>query len=278
MSDYSRDNPAGRLYALLVLLESQSAGQTLAEAWKNVLETTDDNEFQFLLAEVSKLVPSIKRAVVMAGSQGNAAQVERYRMAWSKPIFPQDRPLSYPVQEFKLLPEALDALASVAEYLHEVAPEPMPAADAQLDELRAQVSDLIEDVKLSEDLFGDARQLILARLNDVLYALNQIDIGGPAAVRRATEALAGAIDLGAPRAFWTSPAATKARAVVVALWVAFTAPGALHDALPVWEHGVDRVMSVPAQSTSDSDLAGHQAGSRGRKALPAPEDRRARTP
>lgn len=269
MTDLSRNNPAGRLHALLVRLESQTEGQTLAQAWKSVLGTADDNEFQFLLAEVSKLVPGVKQAVTKAGSQGNAAQVERYRAEWSKPIFPQNHPFSHPVQEFRLPPEALDALASVAEYLHEVAPEAMPA-DAELDGLRGQVNDLIEDVKVSEDLSGDARQLILDRLNDVIHALDQIDIGGPAAVRDATEALAGAIDLGAPRAFWASPAAAKARAVVVTLWVAFTAPGAVHDALPVWEQGIRGLMPMPVHVRSGADCDGEHEGPYIRKALPAP--------
>jgi hypothetical protein len=272
VSDISRNNAAGRLHALLVELESQTAGQSLAQAWKNVLETTDEHEFQFLLAEVSKLVPTIKQAVATAGSRGNAAQVERYREQWSKPIFPQDRPFSHPVQEFKLPPEALDALASVAEYLQQVSPEAMPAADADLDRLRAQLDDLIQDVEMSEDLSDEARVMILDRLNDVLHALDQIDIGGPAAVRHATEALAGAIDLGTPRAFWSSPAAAKARAVVVALWMAFTAPGAAHDALPVWEQGIRGLMPVPAQvgSRIDHDQDHEREGSHSRKALPAP--------
>jgi hypothetical protein len=84
----------------------------------------------------------------------------------------------------------------------------MPTADAELDGLRGQVDDLIEDVKVSEDLPDDVRQLILDRLHDVIHALDQVDIGGPDAVKRATEALAGAIGLGAPRAFWSSPAAS----------------------------------------------------------------------
>jgi hypothetical protein len=129
---------------------------------------------------------------------------------------------------------------------------------------------LIQDVKMSEDLSDEAKVVILDRLKDVLHALDQIDIGGPAAVRHATEALAGAIDLGAPRAFWSSPAAGKARAVVVALWMAFTAPGAAHDALPVWEQGIRGLMPMPAQVASRIDHDHEREGSHSRKALPAP--------
>jgi hypothetical protein len=62
MSDWSRDNPAGRLYALLVRLGTQAPQTQLAQAWKNVLGTADDREFQLLLAEMSKLVPTIEHA------------------------------------------------------------------------------------------------------------------------------------------------------------------------------------------------------------------------
>jgi hypothetical protein len=123
---------------------------------------------------------------------------------------------------------------------------------------------------MSADLSDEARVVILDRLNDVLHALDQIDIGGPAAVRHATEALAGAIDLCALRAFWSSPAAAKARAVVVALWIAFTAPGAVHEALPVWEQGIRGLMPMLSQVGSGADHDRERGGSHSQKALPAP--------
>jgi hypothetical protein len=114
------------------------------------------------LAEMSVLLKDVQQAVEDSGSAGHTAQVRHYRDEWEVAIFPRDRALTLAVQEFWPSELGLVALQSAAE----------------LDKLRSQVEELIEETKAATDLDDDVKRLIVARLRDIIRALDHVNVGG----------------------------------------------------------------------------------------------------
>jgi hypothetical protein len=136
-------------------------------------------------------------------------------------------------------------LRAASEILHRDSPEGRPLAEGELDNLREQLEGLIGDVKAADDLPESVKQLIVSRLRNVLQAFDHIDIGGPHAVKLATEALAGAIDLGGNSLF-TSNIRNKVVSTIVALYTVFGVPATVQAGLPAWETAMHELMPSPS--------------------------------
>lgn len=247
MDAVAYDNPAGRLHTLLERLCEVEPGRPFIEAWKIVLGASDDEVVPTLLAEVRALVGEIQVAVERQSvGQGHTAQVTQTRHQWENAIFPRDGPLGSPVENFWPKKELLVVLQATAEYLHSVASECRPLEDGELEELRGQVEELIEEMKASEEIPAAVKQVIVARLRDVIRALDHVGIGGANAVKLATEAVAGAIDLH-DSPWWQSGMGRRVALVLSTVWFAFSAPATVQTALPVWEHAFAELASGQAQ-------------------------------
>lgn len=184
------DNPAGRLYLLFRDL-SQLENHPLVQCWAEVLNA-ELEDVPFRLGLVASLLSELRDSVEKGGSRPMKATVNRYREAWSRPIIPVDFRLSDRAD--KLLPDAvaLEALDSVAEYLHLNRPEGRIPDSDSLGHLIDQLNQLTEDVGLS-DLPEDLKNLILERISQVGLAITHIRLSGPGQVKAAVESLIGAI-------------------------------------------------------------------------------------
>jgi len=250
------DNPAGRLHSLLQRLREAEQGTSLIEAWKTVLPASDE-EILERLAEVSGLLKDVQQRVKDSGSPGHTAQVRHYCGEWETAIFPRERALTVAVQEFWPSELGLVALQSAAEYLHQVAPEGRPLEDGELEELGNQVEELIEEVKAAVDLDDEVKQLIVARLRDVIRALDHVDVGGAKAVKLAAESLAGAIDL----AGWQSPSVFssgivhKVAVLLTSLSLLVAVPGAVKSDVVLTEHALHALMPAHVDRPHHPKLA-----------------------
>lgn len=229
---------------MLVRLRAVQAETSLLNAWGAVLGASE-NEVVGLLADVWALVGEVQQAIEVTGSEGHAKQVARVSQEWRTAIFPADRPFGQQVANFVPTENALDILQAASEILHRDSPEGRPLVEGELEDLREQLKGLIDDVKATDDLPESVKQLIAARLRDVMKAFDHIDIGGPNAVKLATEALAGAIDLGGNSLF-TSHIRHKVVSTVVALYTVFGVPATVQAGLPAWEQTVHELMPPPA--------------------------------
>lgn len=267
MSSY--DNPAGRLHELLRRLGDTDASGSLADAWAVVLGVGSD-EVSLYLGEVGQLVADVRVAVDQLGEGAFSSLVARYRDAWANPIFPSNHSFSSPVHKVRPDSAALEALGAIAVHLHSVAPEGLVPTEAELDQLKDGVTRLLEDIDQSSDLPGSVKHLLVVRLTDISRAMEHVGIGGPNAVRLATEALIGAIRIGAidlrePEG--APPSKTKYRVVTVlaAIWIAFTAGPEIQTSLDAWNgliHG--ELTSGPSEQEGRMEaLSGNLEGERG---------------
>ena len=244
MEDWQSDNPAGRLHALLTALNERPDGESLRRAWAVVL-SVEEADVQLPLAEIRKLAGAVQAAAVQPGRRAQAAHVNRYHAQWENAIFPLDQAFSAGVGNVKPAEVALEALASVAEYLHELAPEGEVPDDDRLSDLVSGLQELINEVKDSDELPPVIKQVIAARLAGVRQAIDHIAIGGPDAVRLATEAVAGAITVRDTSA-WRSNIGHKIATGLSVIWFAFGFPAAVQDALPAWGNVIRGEIMPPA--------------------------------
>ncbi len=272
MGSSAYDNPAGRLHGLLVRLGEVRQGTTLLDAWKSVLGASE-SDMPGLLAGVGALVGEVEKGVAQTNSEGHAKQVSRFRGEWEVAIFPRDRPFTNAVQEFRPSEQAIDVLQSAAELLHRDAPEGRALEEGELETLRLDVEDLIEAVKAADDVPEQVKQLAVARLRDVIRALDHIDVGGPGAVKLATEALAGAIDLGGQPMFG-SHLRNRFVSTIVTLYAVFGVPATIQAGLPAWDKTIHELMpSVQAHVASSHEPA-PVSGPEPPAELPAPSAHR----
>jgi hypothetical protein len=229
------DNPAGRLHDLLTKLSEQDGGFPLLNCWATVLDVNEDDVVVHL-GRVADLVRQTQDAVDRIEEEVFVRTVQRYRAAWARPIFPPDHAFSSALMKVLPEPPALEALGMVSVHLHSTAPEGVMPDDAQVEQLRVQVRELIDGVRAAEDIPDDLKHTVILRLQDVEDALEHLDIGGPSAVRHATEAVIGSVALmagGTP--FISSPTIRKVCAAVGIAWAVFSAPPTIENSLESWE-------------------------------------------
>lgn len=238
------DNPAGRLHDLLTKLTRQQKRSSLLDSWANVLGVNADDVVVHL-GRVADLVRQTQEAVDRIEEEVFVQTVQRYRAAWARPIFPPDHAFKAALGE--VLPEqpALEALGMVSVHLHSTAPEGVMPDDAQVEQLSAQVRELIKGVRAADDLPDDLKHLIIARLRQIEDALEHLDIGGPSAVRHATEAVIGSLALMTRGTqLIKSPTIQKVCATVALAWTIFSAPPTIENSLESWEKVIPQLTAA----------------------------------
>jgi hypothetical protein len=244
--DPSINNPAGRLYALLVQLR-EFRGNAIQQAWAATLGV-DPADVTRHMSGVARLVWELDRVLSTPGMERAAAPITRYKPSLLEAAFPIATRFDSDVAAIIPPDEAYDALGLLADYLATAAPEgPIPSGEEQAD-LLEKLQGLIDEVA-AEELPDNVMRLVLERLRGVQEALENMRVGGPGAVQRATEALLGA----AFASSVTSERAGKSKAmgrviaVVGAMWIAFTAGPTTQQSLEAWTTTFKDLTSGPAQ-------------------------------
>ena len=251
MSDLN--NPAGRLYGLLVRFNSSVQGNVTA-VWGEILGTQDPVDLAGLLAEVASLVPAAKAAATRSGSRSAQNTVARYAEPWLKAVTPFDKPMTATApQQVRPSDAALEALDSVSEILSQRVPDGDVPDGAHVEQLRQQVEGLIAEAETAEDVPEEVKAPLLERLRQIHRALNNLWLGGPDAVRSAVEQLVGAMSVAEAESPNLGGSAFKRMKknvvpVIAAIWIVFTAaPGARTD-VSAWEGILEgHLTNSPAQ-------------------------------
>jgi hypothetical protein len=229
------DNPAGRLHDLLIRLSQQEQGNSLVSGWATVLNVVEE-DVVIRLGRVAELVRQTQVEADRTDEEVVVQTVQRYRADWARPIFPPDQAFNKPLVNVLPDPAALEALGMVSVHLHSTDPEGVMPDDAEIEKLRAQVREVVDGVRAAEDIPDDLKHMIILRLQDVEDALEHLDIGGPSAVRHATEAVLGSLAMMTRgTTLIRSEAIQKVCAVVAIAWTAFSAPATIENSLGSWE-------------------------------------------
>lgn len=184
-------NPAHRLYAILqrhAEVASTSPTAAYATIWSTVFEV-DGSEVVERIAQAFGLIGEIDRALAVTDDEMQQAAFSRHKEAWSRPFIPSSSGWHQALNGGTVSDDALIALGSIASHLSSELPEGRVPTTDEHQELRAQVSTLIERV-VASDLPADMANVILRRLHDVLWALDHVSITGAEGIAAACDRLA----------------------------------------------------------------------------------------
>lgn len=258
MDDWSADNPAGRLHTLLTKFNNEPNNTTIRAAWASVLGVPE-SDVLVALADVTRLAASLLEAVEQSGA--HAALINSHRQTWEGAIFPSNHPFSADVRNVRVPAEAIAVLAATADHLHHVARDGVVPDASELENLKHRVDELLAEVRESDDLPNEVKRVVAARLVGVLRAIEHVEVGGPSAVRLATEAVVGALSVHEGQQ-WRSPIGKKLAVVLSTVWFAFGVPATVQNALPAWESVLQgELMPATAQGTSSASPGSTEAGS-----------------
>jgi hypothetical protein len=232
------DNPAGRLYELLsAYREVASDTQPIINAWAQVFGVGTRWETLLRIAETLGLIPEIEAAVERSGDEEQIALFRDFVGDWVAGVaFPDRNLYANPsvAMSSAISQQNLRVLGGLSSFLSATASEgPVPSPD-QLAGLRGRVQQLIDSITEDSELPEDIRRAALDHAYRLAQALDHFRIGGPGAVKAATERLVGATVL-APDRVRKSPTWTNLLAVGGAVWTVFMVTGEAQQALEAWE-------------------------------------------
>ena len=127
---------------------------------------------------------------------------------------------------------ALEVLADI------VAPYDYPVTapdEAVIDDLRASLVAALADVRTAESLPSDVRSLVVARVHDMLWALDHLAVTGADGVVAATERLATSLNLNVSKDDLARPVLAKVRSLAGVVWSAFRISGPASDSIEGWQ-------------------------------------------
>lgn len=223
------DNPAGRLhYFLASFNDAYEVEDKRRETWGRALDV-GEADVSLQLWKVADLLPATYRAVARRDTDDPYRALAVHHMwEWAAPFEDDlDRPTER-VQEPALL-----ALNTISAFLSDTAPEGAVPGSEERQSLRDEVAQVIEETIASEEAPPELRELILERLHQILWALDHVHIGGPAAVAAAVERLAGALVFCGREAVETPPA-RRSMSVALKLYGAFLSGPVVGHALRAW--------------------------------------------
>jgi len=236
-------NPAGRLHHLLTRF-ADHPDHSIQAAWAEVLEVAEA-DIVLHLGEVGTLLPAVRNAA--SETEMDAFDpIAGHLTTLSQSIFPVSVPFSQPAREVVPDATAMQMLNALSAYLEETAPEGKLPEPDEVAELRLAFAELLRDV-IDAELPPDIRRALVHRLNEMINALDHLNVGGPDAVRRAAEALAISALLYEADAQDDSAVFTRLRSAAQKTWVAFTVVITLANAVVTFDRITGMEVLPPAQ-------------------------------
>ena len=192
------DNPAGRLHTLLTAFGERAQGSngSILGVWKAVFGTESDSETLLRVAEAANLLPETEYALERIGDQDQLDLFHTFAEGWLSVVLHPRYDL-YSQLARGVLPEKqfVTSLGGVSAFLSAVASEgPVPEPPVMKD-LADRVREVIDGLIADEDLSEEVKHLALEHAHRLQQALDHFRIGGPGAVREATERLVGSLKM-----------------------------------------------------------------------------------
>lgn len=233
------DNPAGRLYVLLDAahqLESDSVA--ISTVWMKVLEV-DEGGVSYALAEWAGLLADIARLVRRVDDPVVNDAMQHWGPVWADVLFLPARATSAGSTGL-VDPGALSALGMVAGLLSQSAPEGLLPDDAALDELGTAILDALAAVRADTTLPAEVAVILVARLHDMLWAIDHLATVGAEGVTAAAERLAGRFPLPGDGQI-RHPIVAKVMAVAGMAWAVFKVGRDVPEALEGWKQAASQI-------------------------------------
>jgi hypothetical protein len=230
------DNPAGRLHEILAeYRRSATNKRVVADHWVAVFGVEDRDTAMLRVAETAGLIPQIEEALIRSDDEGQMLLFRTFADALIHAVMhPRSDIYSVQSQTVVVGDQPLAALGGIASFLSATASEGRVPLDSEITDLRGQVQDLIVGITEDAALPEDVKRAALDHAYRLAHALDHFRIGGPGAVKAATERLIGATVL-APKHVRDSKWWERLLAVGGAIWTVVKMGPEAQKALEAWE-------------------------------------------
>lgn len=181
-------NPAERLHDLLwAFMDNAASSVGVDTCWAQVLGV-EASRVPVVLGDVLVLIPQTLMTLEALGMDRMVAICHRNTHSWSRPMLTRQNGSSGLIDV-----TALDQLESIATAIeHAGTPTPKIDAEKMLD-LRTALEEAKESLLQAKDVDRDLRAVLLSRLSQMLWALDNISVKGADGVQEAMERLAAAL-------------------------------------------------------------------------------------
>lgn len=227
------DNPAARLHVLFTAVSERQGPQVgVSSAWAGAL-SVDEANVTTALTGVAGLVAELGRVVEGLGDDHALGMYRHFAPGWARSIIFPDNAMNTSsaglVDQGHLA--ALGGLAALLASNGIGAKRPEPE---EIERARSALEDALAEVRKTREIPAAARLMMAARLHDILWAIDNLEMGGPDGVLAATERLAGAMNLNIPaEASKTSVMARVIQAANIA-WSVFRAGETVYTSIEGW--------------------------------------------
>lgn len=229
------DNAAARLHSLLAAVNKPKTGRTVvtvATVWRSAIKWTGTDEE--LVVCLCALLDEVHRTVDRLDDPMATRLYDQFLPSWLHSVLGPEA--SWTSDAGNLVDQgalvALDVLADIVAGSRHVESELEPEAVA---ELREALTHALAAVRSEVELPSEVQQLLIARLHDILWALDHLAVTGSEGVLAATERLAGAMGLNLPHASRDRPVVRGALKVAGQVWSAFKLGRPTQEALKGWQ-------------------------------------------
>lgn len=241
---------------MFIALQEQGGGgggRILRKVWATVLRIPEaDVQYgQFGLPLVARVLSHAVEEAEHADAEVGVPLRRELIEEWRKPVFTPGGNLDGVIQPQPVAPEALAYLATIASVLQRRdGPQMLPEGD-ELVGLLAQVDDLASSAEASADLPEEVKRVLLRKINEIRFAIENVRIGGPEGVHEAVEALIGAAVVrqsAIPN--WMHG---KIAVFLVAFYAVFTAGPAIQGSIEAWHNMGGPLISAVSEAIDDDD-------------------------
>lgn len=190
MARRAPSNPAQRLHEIVKRHADARAthgNHGYDAVWAETLGI-DRTEVTSAVAGVFGLIHEIDAALAVTGDEDMVRIANRYRDDWALAVVPHGSGRGQALQQGPT-DAAVDALGSVASHLRNTLPEGLIPDEQEAAELHEQVAQLIGDIRDDESIPHEIRTVMLARLHDLAWALDHVELGGAGAIQAALDRL-----------------------------------------------------------------------------------------
>ncbi len=192
------------------------------------------------MVRVAGLLADIERLVDRIEDERITTLYEHYSPEWRRSVLMPNGNWSAAKGEL-VDAGALASLGALSSLLSVLGSEGSAPDGETLGALRESLDEALGAVRGDQTLPPEIKRLLVARLHDMLWAIDHLNVMGPEGVKAAAERLAGAVAVD-PALRDHHPAVAKVLTVAGRIWSAFTFAGQVTEAIEGWETVATRLI------------------------------------
>lgn len=205
----------------------------------------DEDGVMFALGEVGGLLADLRRVVERLEDPGASDLLAHFGADWANVVFTPDRKMGQGSSDL-VAPGGLAALGVLSSLLTSTASEGTVVDLDHVVDLRDSLNATLQEVRADTEIPADIRAILVARLHDMLWAIDHLTTVGAQGVKAAAERLAGAMAIRPDPTDRQRPIVQKVLAAAGRAWTFFTLGPKAQQSLEGWNEVIGQIGPGPS--------------------------------